>query len=260
MPFETLSVAFDQAVAEIQINRPKKLNALNHETMVELHQAFDQALEDQVVRVVILRGAGDKAFVAGADIEEIQKLNPNQALEFSQLGQTLMRKVETSEKPVIGAIDGYALGGGCELALACTLRIASEQARFGLPEISLGLLPGFGGTQRLSRLVGRGRAMELTLTGRQIKAAEALEIGLVSRLVKAEELDSVCQQLAEQLASAAPLAMRSIIQAINCGTEASLERGLEYESQLFAILTSTDDAREGTTAFLERRAAKFIGQ
>ncbi len=260
MAFTNLSVALEQPVASITVNRPDKLNALNLATIQELQRAFDQAAEDPAIRVVVLSGAGDKAFVAGADIGELASLSATEALNFSSIGQRVMRRIENLGKPVIAKVNGYALGGGCELAMACTLRVAAETAKFGLPEISLGLLPGFGGTQRLARLIGRGRAMELALTGRQIDAAEAQRLGLATRIAAANELDSVATDLAEQLAKSAPIAMQSIIQAINLGNETPIERGLEYESQLFAVCTTTDDMREGTQAFLERRAANFSGR
>lgn len=259
MSFENLLYETDSGIARITVNRPDKLNALNNRTVIELSEAFDEVADDDEIRVVILTGSGDKAFVAGADISEISTLSPMMALEFSRGGQLLMQQIETLGKPVIAAINGYALGGGCELAMACTFRIAADSARLGLPEISLGIMPGFGGTQRMVRLAGRTATLELALTGSQIEAERAREIGIVSRVVAADQLGEDVTKLASRLARSAPLAMRSIIESINLGSESSLERGLEQESQLFALCCSTEDMREGTTAFLEKRKADFKG-
>lgn len=259
MPFENLLIENLGAVRRITVNRPDKLNALNAQTLGELDRAFTAAGEDASVRVVIIRGAGEKAFIAGADISELAVVTPVQARDFARHGQRTMRTIETLGKPVIAQINGYALGGGMELALACHLRIASEKARMGQPEINLGVLPGFGGTQRLLRVTGRGVALELCLTGAQVDAARAYQLNLVNRVVAPEELEAVTLALAEQLAAAAPEALRSILDAVILGGEADLVAGLDYEAQAFATCAATEDMREGTRAFLERRKAVFTG-
>jgi enoyl-CoA hydratase len=260
MAFRTLSLAHRGAIRSITINRPDKLNALNRETIGELTLAFAQAAQDDAVRVVVLAGAGEKAFVAGADISEMTGWTPTQARDASRAGQQLMSSIERLGKPVIARIHGYALGGGMELAMACHLRIAGDRAKFGQPEIGLGLIPGFGGTQRLARLAGRGVALELCLLGQQIDAARAAELGIVTRTVEASTLDATVDALADQLATAAPLALRGILDAILSGGECAIEQGLEYETQAFALAFSTEDMREGTAAFLERRKAAFVGR
>ena len=260
MSFRNLLTEDLGAVRRITVNRPDKLNALNRETLVELDVAFAQAQADDAIRAVILRGSGSKAFVAGADIAELAALTPVQARDFSRIGQQMMWRVEHLGKPVIAEIGGYALGGGLELAMCCHLRIASEKARFGLPEISLGLLPGFGGTQRLLRLAGRGAALELCLTGAQIDAARAAAIGLVTRVVAPEALEAETLALAEQLASSAPHALRAILDAVIVGGETALDAGLEFETLSFGVVSSTEDMREGTRAFLERRKPTFSGR
>ncbi|TCV91412.1 enoyl-CoA hydratase [Luteibacter rhizovicinus] len=259
MAFRTLTLANRAAVRTITINRPEKLNALNRETISELTLAFRQAAQDDAVRVVVLAGAGEKAFVAGADISEMTAWTPVQAQGASRAGQDLMLTVERLGKPVIAKIQGYALGGGMELAMACHLRIASEKARFGQPEIGLGLIPGFGGTQRLTRLAGRGVALELCLLGQQIDAARAERLGIATRVVAAEELDATVDAMADQLAASAPLALKGILDAVLDGAECAIDQGLAYETQGFAIAFSTEDMREGTGAFLERRKATFKG-
>lgn len=260
MSFRTLLSEDRGAIRRITINRPDKLNALNRETLGELDLAFAQAAADDGIRVVILRGAGGKAFVAGADISELAALSPVQARDFSRFGQNMMLRVEHLGKPVIAEIGGFALGGGMELAMCCHLRIASEKAKFGQPEINLGLLPGFGGTQRLLRLAGRAAALELCLTGMQIDAARALALGVVNRVVAPEALEAETQALAEQLANAAPQALRGILDAVIIGGECGLQQGLDYETNAFAVCTSTEDMREGTRAFLERRKPEFHGR
>lgn len=260
MTFENLLVENIGAVRRITVNRPDKLNALNAKTLAELADAFGDAGRDESVRVVILRGAGEKAFVAGADISELAVVTPVQARDFARRGQHTMRVVETLGKPVIAQINGYALGGGMELALACHLRIASSKARLGQPEINLGVLPGFGGTQRLLRVTGRGVALELCLTGAQVDAARAYELNLVNRVVAPEELEAAVMQLAEQLAASAPEGLRGILDAIVLGGEADLVTALDYEAQAFATVAATEDMREGTKAFLERRKASFSGK
>jgi len=259
MAYRNLEITHRGAVRTIIVNRPDKLNALNRDTLNELTLAFAQAAQDDAVRVVVLTGAGEKAFVAGADIAEMNGYTPVQAQAFSRAGQRLMSSIERLGKPVIARIQGFALGGGMELAMACHLRVASEKAKFGQPEINLGLIPGFGGTQRLLRLAGRGAALELCLTGAVINAQRAYELGLITRLVAPEALDEAVNTLADQLAVAAPLAAAGILDAVLQGGESAIDQGLEFETQGFALAFSTEDMREGTTAFLEKRKAEFKG-
>ena len=254
-----LLIADHGAVRLITVNRPDKLNALNAATLDALHGAFDAAASDPAVRVVVLTGAGPKAFVAGADIAEMNALTPVQARDFSLRGQRMMRRVERMPKPVIAMVNGFALGGGLELAMCCHLRIASESARLGQPEINLGLIPGFGGTQRLLRLAGRAATLELCLVGTPIDAARAHALGIVNRVVAADALEAETMDLAAHLAQAAPLALRGMLDCINIGGECGIEEGLEYESAQFGLVFSTDDMREGTSAFLERRKPAFVG-
>jgi enoyl-CoA hydratase len=260
MVFDNLLVERDGAVACITINRPRVLNALNTQTLDELRLAILDLGRDERVRVVMLTGAGEKAFVAGADITELAVQTPAGGREHALAGQRVFDLVENLGKPVIAAINGYALGGGCELAMACTLRLAADTARLGQPEIALGLIPGFAGTQRLPRLVGKGRAMELLLTGAPIAADEALRIGLVNRVVPAADLMAEARKLAAQLASGAPIAMRYIIDAVNKGAEMPVAEAGYYEAALFGLVASTADMREGTAAFLEKRKATFQGR
>ncbi|KAB7763505.1 enoyl-CoA hydratase [Xanthomonas sp. LMG 12462] len=245
------------AIRILTVNRADKLNALNRQVLQALDAAFAAAADDPQIRVVVLTGAGEKAFVAGADIAEMNELTPVQGRDFSQLGQRLMRRIERMPKPVLAMVNGFALGGGLELAMACHLRVAAEGARLGQPEITLGLIPGFGGTQRLLRLVGRAAALELCLLGAPIDAARALQLGLVNRVVAAGELQATTLKLAQQLADAAPLALRGILDAIQIGGESAIEQGLEYETAQFGLLFSSEDMREGTRAFLERRPPQF---
>ncbi|HVB37772.1 MAG TPA: enoyl-CoA hydratase-related protein [Vicinamibacterales bacterium] len=260
MAFETLLVERDGGVATVTFNRPKVLNALNTQTMDELRHAMLELRHDADVRCIILTGAGDKAFVAGADINELAVQTPTSGKEHALRGQHVLELIETLGKPVVAAINGYALGGGCELAMACTLRIAADTAKLGQPEINLGLLPGYAGTQRLTRLIGRGRAMELILTGRQITAEEAREIGLVSQVVPAAGLMEAARKLAGKLAASAPVAMRYIIEAVNKGPEMAFADACVFEATLFGLVASTEDMREGTNAFLEKRKAVFTGK
>src|SRR5690349_9081164 len=250
---DNLLVQRDRAVAVLTVNRPKVLNALNTDTLDALRRALLELKHDESVRAVVLTGAGEKSFVAGADINELAVQTPTSGREHALRGQHVMDLLENMGKPVIAAINGYALGGGCELAMACTLRIAADTARLGQPEISLGLIPGYAGTQRLARLVGKGRAMEMVLTGAPITADEALRIGLVNRVVPAAELMSEAKKLAAQLAALAPVAMRYIITAINKGVEMPFAEACQYEATLFGLVASTEDMREGTAAFLEKR-------
>ncbi|MBB5875697.1 MULTISPECIES: enoyl-CoA hydratase-related protein [unclassified Xanthomonas] len=245
------------AIRILTVNRADKLNALNRQVLQTLETAFAEAADDPQIRVVVLTGAGEKAFVAGADIAEMNELTPVQGRDFSQLGQRLMRRIERMPKPVLAMVNGFALGGGLELAMACHLRVAAEGARLGQPEINLGLIPGFGGTQRLLRLVGRAAALELCLLGAPIDATRALQLGLVNRVVTADDLRATTLQLAQQLAESAPLALRGILDAIQIGGESAIEQGLEYETAQFGLLFSSEDMREGTRAFLERRPPQF---
>jgi enoyl-CoA hydratase len=248
------------AIRTITINRPDKLNALNRETIGELTLAFEQARHDDAVRVVVLAGAGAKAFVAGADISELATLSPIEARERARQGQALMRKIETLGKPVVARIQGYALGGGMELAMACHIRVASETAKIGQPEINLGLIPGFGGTQRLLRLAGRAATLELCLLGHPIDAQRAFALGVLNRVVAADTLDEEVAAIADQLAASAPIALAGILDAVLTGGECALDQGLDYEAQTFATCFATEDMREGTKAFLERRKPTFSGR
>ncbi|KRG69000.1 enoyl-CoA hydratase/isomerase family protein [Pseudoxanthomonas dokdonensis] len=255
-----ISTRQQDAVLVIEVNRPDKLNALNAQTLDALKAAFEQAAGDDTVRVVVLTGAGPKAFVAGADISEMADLSPAQARDFSLRGQKMMRAMETMPKPVIGMINGFALGGGLELAMACHIRVAADTAKLGQPEINLGLIPGFGGTQRLLRLAGRAATLELCLLGAPISAARALELGIVNRVVAADQLESETFAIAAQLAASAPLALRGMLDAINIGGECAIEEGLQFESSQFGLMFSTEDMREGTQAFLQRRKPTFSGK
>ncbi|TVS49425.1 enoyl-CoA hydratase [Xanthomonas perforans] len=252
MSNHVILIADHASVRTITVNRPDKLNALNRQTMQALDQAFQDAANADDIRAVILTGAGPKAFVAGADIAEMSDLSA-----ISLLGQQLMRRIERMPKPVIAMINGFALGGGLELAMACHLRIAAATARLGQPEINLGLIPGFGGTQRLLRLTGRAAALELCLLGLPIDAARALQLGLVNRVVEADALHEETLALAQRLATAAPLALRGILDAVVFGGECAIEEGLQLETAQFALLFATDDMREGTRAFLDKRPAQF---
>ncbi len=247
-------------VRTIYVNRPDKLNALNAATLDALDSAFANAASDDGVRVVVLTGSGPKAFVAGADISEMNGLTPVQGRDFSLRGTRMMRRVEKMPKPVIAMINGYAFGGGLELAMCCHLRVAADTAKVGQPEINLGLIPGFGGTQRLLRLCGRAATLELCLTGAPISAERALQLGVVNRVVPAAELEAETMKLATQLANAAPLALRGMLDCVNIGGECGIEEGLEYESAQFGLVFSTDDMREGTSAFLEKRKPAFTGR
>ena len=255
-----LLIADRDAIRLITVHRPEKLNALNAATLDALHAAFNAAAEDDSVRVVVLTGAGPKAFVAGADISEMSALTPVQARDFSLRGQRTMRALETMPKPVIAMINGFALGGGLELAMSCHLRIASENAKVGQPEINLGLVPGFGGSQRLLRLAGRAATLELCLLGAPIDAARAQQLGIVNRAVPTAELETETMKLAAQLATAAPLALRGILDCVNTGGECAIEEGLAFESTQFGLVFATQDMREGTAAFLERRKPAFTGR
>jgi enoyl-CoA hydratase len=258
--YRNLLVDVQDRIATITLNRPDKLNALNRETIEELGEAVRVTREDRAVGGVIITGSGAKAFVAGADIAELAEMGPVDGIDVSRLGQRVFREIELSRKPVIAAVNGFALGGGCELAMACHLRIASDKARFGLPEVKLGIIPGYGGTLRLPRLVGKGRALELMLTGEMIGADEALRIGLVNRVVGADALADECRNLLTLILNNGPVALGLAIECTTRGMEMSLDDGLALESNLFGLLAATDDMREGMTAFLEKRKADFHGR
>ena len=258
--FQNIKLEKKNQIAYITIDRPKVLNALNMATMQEIKQAFADAKQDVDVRVVILTGAGEKAFVAGADIGELSHHTPVSAKEYTHQGQAILDAIENLGKPVIACINGFALGGGCELAMACTLRLASENAKLGQPEVKLGLIPGYGGTQRLPRLVGKGVAMQLVLTGEMISAQEAHRIGLVNEVVPAGELIARAEAIAAKIIANAPLAIQYAIEAVNHGLDLTLADGLFLEATLFGVCCSTEDKNEGTKAFLEKRPAQFKGK
>jgi enoyl-CoA hydratase len=247
-------------VAVVTINRPEKLNALNIQTMDEINNVIAELNEDITVSAIIFTGKGDKAFVAGADIAELNMLDENTGKGFALKGQAVFNNIENSGKPVIAAVNGYALGGGCELALACHIRLASENAIFGQPEINLGAIPGYGGTQRLTRLINPGRALEYILTGDMINAQEALRTGLVNNVFSRDELLNKAIELAEKIASKAPVAVKLAVKAVNMANETLQAGGLEQEAGLFALCCSTEDFKEGTAAFLQKRKAEFKGK
>lgn len=249
-----------EGVAVVTINRPKALNALNTETLKELDMVVSDVEADDAVKVVIITGAGDRAFVAGADISEMRDKNGAEGREFGRLGAAVFRHIELIEKPVIAAVNGYALGGGCELAMACDIRLASDTAKFGQPEVNLGITPGFSGTQRLPRLVGPGIAKELIYTGNMIDAAEAMRIGLVNHVYPSGELMEKAMEMAKHIATRAPLAVKLGKAAINRGIETDIETGIAYEAEVFGLCFSTKDQKEGMTAFLEKRKPVFEGK
>ena len=248
------------AIAYVTVNRPKVLNALNAATIRDLRTAFEDARDDHAIRGVILTGAGGKAFVAGADISEVARVTAVEAAEMTSHGQALTNLIENLGKPVIAAVNGFALGGGCELAMACTIRLATRTAAFGQPEVKLGVIPGYGGTQRLPRLIGRGRALQLILSGGMVDAVEAYRIGLVNDLAPADALIARAEEILHQIFGNAPLAVKFALEAVNKGLETSQAEGLVMESSLFALCAATDDKKEGTSAFLEKRAPKFAGR
>jgi enoyl-CoA hydratase/carnithine racemase len=247
-------------IAFVTVNRPKVLNALNTPTWLDLRKAFEDARDDAAIRGVILTGAGDKAFIAGADISELAQLSAFEAERSSRFGQDVLDLIENLGKPVIAAVNGFALGGGCETAMACTIRIAVEAASFGQPEVALGLVPGGGGTQRLPRLVGKGRALQLILSGEMITAQEAYRIGLVNEIVPAAELITRAEAILHKIASNAPIAVKFALEAANKGMETSQSEGLMLEASYFGLCAATEDKREGTAAFLEKRAPQFHGR
>jgi enoyl-CoA hydratase len=258
--YENLLVEHADGVATITINRPKVLNALNAQTLDELRRVILAVRHDNSVRCLIITGAGEKSFIAGADINELAVQTPVSGREHARTGQHIFDLIENLGKPVIAAINGFALGGGCELAMACTIRIAADTARLGQPEINLGIIPGYAGTQRLARLIGRGRALELLLTGDHITAPEAHRIGLVNRVVPAGELMNEARKLAATLAAKAPVAARYILDAVNKGLDMAFADAQVFEATLFGLVSSTEDMREGTKAFLEKRKAEFKGK
>jgi enoyl-CoA hydratase/carnithine racemase len=256
------NVVYDKkgSIAYVTLNRPKVMNALNKATINELRAAFEDARDDSAVHGVILTGVGEKAFAAGADIAEIANNTAVEAEEATRRGQALTDLIENLGKPVIAAVNGFALGGGCELAMACTIRVAAESAKFGQPEVKLGVMPGYGGTQRMPRLVGRGRALKLILSGDIIDAAEAYRIGLVDELVPYPQVIERAETVLKKIIANAPLSVKYSLEAVNKGLEASVAEGLLIEASLFAVCASTDDKKEGTSAFLEKRAPKFQGR
>jgi enoyl-CoA hydratase len=260
MAYQTLLVETSERICTVTINRPDKLNALNAGAKAELKDLFESLTSDPEVDVVILTGAGEKAFVAGTDIAELTSLNTASGTQFAAGGQAVLSRIEGLGKPVIAAVNGYALGGGCELALACHIRIASENARFGQPEVNLGVIPGYGGTQRLPRLIGEGRAMEMILTGDHVDAHEALRIGLVNKVVPAAELMATSRALALKIVSKGQVAVRLSLQAVHASQETHLDDGIEMEAGLFGAACGSEDFVEGTRAFLEKRKPKFTGQ
>jgi enoyl-CoA hydratase/carnithine racemase len=247
-------------IAYVTISRPKVLNALNMATMGDLFQAFTFVKDDADIRVAILTGEGEKAFIAGADINELATQSATQGKEYASRGQAVLDLIENCGKPVIGCINGFALGGGCEVAMACTMRIASDNAKLGQPEVKLGIIPGYGGTQRLPRLVGKGLAQQILLTGEIISAQEALRIGLVNEVVPQAELIARAEAIAAKIIANAPLAIQYVIEAVNKGMEMTLQEGLFLEASLFGVCCATEDKNEGTKAFLEKRAAQFKGK
>ena len=260
MSYDTLTLVRDGAVAVLTINRPKVLNALNAQTVDDIRRAMLELRQDAEVRAVIVTGAGDKAFVAGADIGELATQDPTRGREMAMRGQHVLDLVEQLGKPTIAALNGFALGGGCELAMACTFRVAADTARLGLPEINLGIIPGYAGTQRLARIVGRSQALELILTGRHVAAAEALALGLVTRVVPAATLMDEARALAAELAGKAPLAVRYALDAVTRGLDMPFSQGCALEATLFGLAVATEDMREGTRAFLEKRKPSFTGR
>jgi enoyl-CoA hydratase len=260
MPFENLLLKRDGPVGVVTISRPAVLNALNRATIDELRRAVLELGHDESVRCLVLTGAGEKAFVAGADIHELASLTPVEASAYARSAQHVLDLIEHLGKPVIAAVNGFALGGGCELALACTFRVAADTARFGQPEVKLGVMPGFAGTVRLPRLVGKGRALDLLLTGRMVDAREALDIGLVNRVVPAARLLEDTASLGQMLAEQAPAAVRTIIESVHRGFEMPFSEAASYEAALFGLVFSTEDMREGTQAFLEKRKPLFKGR
>jgi len=258
--YENILIEKKNSIAYVTVNRPKVLNALNIATMEDLRRAFHDIKQDSAIRVVIMSGSGEKAFIAGADIGELAKNDAVAAKEYTHRVQSVLNLIENLGKPVIACINGFALGGGCEIAMACTMRLASENAKFGQPEVKLGIIPGYGGTQRLPRLVGKGIAMQLVLAGEMITAQEAHRIGLVNEVVAAADLVPRAEAIAQKIIANAPLAVQWAMEAVNKGMEMTLSEGLYLEATLFGLCCATEDKKEGTSAFLEKRAAQFKGK
>jgi enoyl-CoA hydratase len=258
MNFENLLLTNDDGVLTLAINRPDKLNALNLKTMQEIDVAFQQVYQDNSIRAVVVTGTGEKAFVAGADIAEIGSLDVGTGVAFAKKGQAIFARIEHCPKPVVAAINGFALGGGCELAMACHLRVATENAKFGQPEVNLGIIPGYGGTQRLTQLVGRGKALELMMTGDMIGATEAHRLGLVNYVVTKSELMPRCHEILQKILAKAPVAIAQVIRSVNALYDSA--HGYHTEAEGFAICCHTEDFREGTAAFLAKRPAQFRGK
>jgi len=258
--YENIRMETDEGVAILTIDRPKSMNALNHQTLTELAHAFDAVAQDEAVGALVVTGAGEKAFVAGADIAEMSELGAAEAQCYSRFLQESLDALERSPKPVIAAVNGFALGGGCELAMACHVRIAARSARFGQPEVNLGLIPGAGGSQRLPRIVGRGRALDLILSGDMIDADEAHRIGLVNHVVAPDELAGFVGEYAGKLQGKSPLALRRALEAVVSGAECAQDDAMRFEASLFALCFASEDMREGTRAFMEKRKASFTGR
>jgi enoyl-CoA hydratase len=260
MSFENILLEKKNSIAYVTVNRPKVLNALNMATMEELRAAFHDIKNDAAIRVVIFTGAGEKAFIAGADINEFEKQDAVLGKEYAHRGQSVLNLIENLGKPVIACINGFALGGGCEIAMACTMRLASDNAKLGQPEVKLGIIPGYGGTQRLPRLVGKGLAMQLVLSGEMITAQEGHRIGLVNEVTAPADLIPRAEAIAAKIIANAPLAVQYAMEAVNKGMEMTLAEGLFLEATLFGVCCATEDKKEGTTAFLEKRPAQFKGK
>jgi len=258
--YENLLFETENGIGIVTINRPKALNALNAATIYELDRMFTELAKDQTVKVVVLTGGGEKSFVAGADITEMQVMSAIEGRNWAKLAQAVFNKIENLPQPVIAAVNGYALGGGCEIAMACDIRIAADKAKFGQPEVSLGIPPGFGGTQRLARLIGKGRAKEMLFTGDMIDAAEAYRIGLVNKVTTSEELMNTAKAMAQTIMSRAPVAVQVCKAAVNEGLDTDLDSAIAYEAEVFGLCFSTVDQKEGMTAFVEKRKASFTGK
>lgn len=259
MTLQNLLTELDNGIYTVTVNRPDKLNALNQSTLNDLHEAFLHALKNPEVKGIILTGAGEKAFVAGADITEFTGLDAPAGSDFSATGQTIMREIELSPKPVIAAVNGFALGGGCELAMACHMRVASEKAKFGQPEVNLGLIPGYAGTQRLTQLIGKGKAMELLMTADMIDATEAHRLGLANHVVPADQLIAKCKEILQKIFTKAPLAVAEIVKCVDAYYAAGVD-GFNFEISAFGRCCATQDFKEGASAFLEKRKPKFVGK
>lgn len=260
MSYENLLLEKRDQIAFVTVNRPKVMNALNEKTVAELDACFNGLQNDAEVRVIILTGAGEKAFIAGADINELAGYSPKQAMECALRGQAVFSRIENLGKPTIAAVNGFALGGGCELALSCTMRIASQNAKLGQPEVKLGIIPGYGGSQRLPRLIGKGMALQMILTGDPLGAEDALRWGLVNQVVASDQLLATAEAIAKKIIANGPLAVQYSIEAVNRGLNVPLEEGLHLEATLFGISFSSEDMHEGTRAFLEKRPARFAGR